>query len=380
MEKFENPSTSADKEALIKLKEEEIYIKFEIKKLKLVGANDDIDMNSTEAFYSDASDDDTNDEFADAENNAETNVEMQFEKNVRSIIFSIIAASPAAAYAIPSAAIPAASPADLSAASCATPITTSAHAVRTRRSAAQYSSPYIESPAAVDVESPTLQHHGATLNIKGTAANGSGRYLDFNAVQYAVPNLSEDKGFGVHDFLQMFDDVMYQMQADEIFKLASLRRKLCDTAACLINNPDAITYEGLKAQLIKTFGRRMTTSQAETYVRSRKWKKGSESLLKYVLEMERLRRHLTADRFTETEFVDILLKGMNLPPTYANMLSFPRTIDEFKDRMHRFEDELAIYAMKTPAALMPKPAVKLPPAATADADTRCYNCSKLGHF
>ena len=78
-------------------------------------------------------------------------------------------------------------------------------------------------------------------------------------------------------------------------------------------------------------------SQAETYVRSRRWNRGTETLLKYVLEMERLRRHLVADRFTETEFVDIVLRGMNLPPVYANMLSFPTSMDELKNRMHRFE-------------------------------------------
>ena len=131
---------------------------------------------------------------------------------------------------------------------------------------------------------------------------------------------------------------MCQIKADNIFKLVSLRRKLRDTADCLINTPEAITYEGLKAQLMKTFGNRMTASQAESYVRARKWKKGNETLLKYVLEMEKLRRHLAADRFTETEFVDILFKGMNLPHPYPNMLSFPKTIVELKNRMHRFEE------------------------------------------
>ena len=62
--------------------------------------------------------------------------------------------------------------------------------------------------------------------------------------------------------------------------------------------------------------------------------KGNETLLKYVLKMEKLRRHLVADRFTETEFVNILLKGMNLPHPYSNMLSFPRTVDKLKNRMH----------------------------------------------
>ena len=207
----------------------------------------------------------------------------------------------------------------------------------------------------------------------------------------AVPNFNgEDKGFGVNEFLQMFEDLMYQIRADEIFKLVSLRRKLKDTAACLIDSPDAITYEGLKAQLVRTFGRRMTMSQAESYIRVRKWDKGNETLLKYVLVMERLRRQLSANRFTKTEFVDILLRGMNLPPLYANMLSFPRTLDKLKDRMHRFEEELSAYAKtsanKDPSVLVPKPVVKPTsiakpmPTSVPDSNILCFNCCKLGHY
>ena len=137
----------------------------------------------------------------------------------------------------------------------------------------------------------------------------------------------------------------------------------------------------------------MTMSQAESDVRSRTWKRGNETLLKYVLEMEKLRRHLTANRFTETEFVDILLKGMNLPQPYATMLSFPGTIDELKGRMHRFEDELTAYAnmpaapttrsaapTTRSAAPMTQSAAKPMPAANTEANTRCYNCCKLGHY
>ena len=138
--------------------------------------------------------------------------------------------------------------------------------------------------------------------------------------------------------------------------------------------------------MMKTFGNRMTVSQAESYVRDRKWKIGNETLLKYVLEVEKLRRHLAAYRFTETEFVDILLKGMNLPHPYSNMLSFPRTIDELKNRMHRFEVELLAYAnsVVTKATAVPnvQTAAKSPSAASTDVEsnTRCFNCSKLGRF
>ena len=38
---------------------------------------------------------------------------------------------------------------------------------------------------------------------------------------------------------------------------------------------------------------------------------------------------------------------MNLPLVYANMLMFPKTIDEMKNRMHRFENEFTIFATTT---------------------------------
>ena len=41
---------------------------------------------------------------------------------------------------------------------------------------------------------------------------------------------------------------MHQIKADDIFKLESLRPKLRDTDECLIEVPEAITYEGLRTQ------------------------------------------------------------------------------------------------------------------------------------
>ena len=96
--------------------------------------------------------------------------------------------------------------------------------------------------------------------VSSSSSNSQGgKYLDFGIVEYAVPNFSgEDRRFGVNEFLQIFEDLMYQIKADDVFKLVSLRRKLRDTAACLIDVPEAITYEGLEAQLQKTFGQKMT--------------------------------------------------------------------------------------------------------------------------
>ena len=108
--------------------------------------------------------------------------------------------------------------------------------------------------AVTEVRRPVIPRYFDEGVSSSSSNSQSGKYLDFGIVEYAVPNFSgEDRGFSVNEFFQIFEDLMYQIKADNVFKLVSLRRKLRDTAACLIGVLEAITYEGLKAQLQKTF-------------------------------------------------------------------------------------------------------------------------------
>lgn len=111
---------------------------------------------------------------------------------------------------------------------------------------------------------------------------------------------------------------------------------------------------------------RTISSQAENYLRSSKWIKESETLVNYIEKMERLRSLIADDRVSKSEFVCILLRGMNLPSKYYNLLSFPITIEELKDRLHGFE-------------LIPQ-ASNSSSTTAFDVSTRCYKCSYLGHF
>lgn len=122
-----------------------------------------------------------------------------------------------------------------------------------------------------------------------------------------------DRSHDVREFLKLFEDIMIISRADETFKLLSLRRKLKEAAACLTRRPTAVTYE------------------AERMLRARKWNQRSESMHHYVLEMDNLRWHMDTDRFTEVEFVDLIIEGMHFKDVHRAMLRGTNTVRELNN-------------------------------------------------
>lgn len=214
--------------------------------------------------------------------------------------------------------------------------------------------------------------------------------LTFGDIEYAIMDYTgDDRSIDIRDFLKLFEDILTMAQADESFKLLALRRKLKGAANCLTKMPTAVTYEGLKKLLLDEFGNKLTVAEAERMLRSRKWKRKDESLHQYVLEMQTLRLRMDTNRFTETEFVDLVIDGLNETRENTDLLRGAKDIRELKDLTDRYKDLFKQGEPKTTAAVTtafarqidakPKPAVKVVTAATADT-TRCFNCSMFGHI
>lgn len=65
----------------------------------------------------------------------------------------------------------------------------------------------------------------------------------------------------------------------------------------------------MKTLLIDEFGKKLTLVEAERMLRARKWNRQA-SMHHYILELENLRMHVNIDRFTEVEFVDLVIDGI----------------------------------------------------------------------
>lgn len=133
---------------------------------------------------------------------------------------------------------------------------------------------------------------------------------------------------------------MTMCNADDSFKLLALRRKLKESAKCLIRAPEAVTYNGLRDLLLEEFGGKLTMAEAERLLRQRKCKRTDETMHHYILEMQNLRRQLDTGRFTESELVDLIIEGLSASAENAYLLYGANNVRELKDRVNRFELKL----------------------------------------
>lgn len=133
-------------------------------------------------------------------------------------------------------------------------------------------------------------------------------------------------------------------------------------------------------------------------MRERKWQKRSESLHRFVLEIQRFIERLPIGRLSTAEIIDLMVTNMELPNSSDTLLRSSLTIADLKERVTRYETRINNEIARSNAALGANsganragaPPRNQPPtqanrstaaaAAAADGGTRCYNCSRMGHF
>lgn len=215
-----------------------------------------------------------------------------------------------------------------------------------------------------------------------------------------VPKFSgEDPTYDVNTFFRMFENTMKLIRADEARQLLYLRRQLTGGAATLLIY-EFNTYDELKAELVKEFGGRATFASIERSMRGRKWKKGTEGLHVFILEMQKFVQRLPAGRLDTTEIIELMVDNMELSSWHDTILRTSPTIDELKKRVIRYETKImaevanrAAPRVNSAVSLRPNAPVRpvqtnqgattrsaMGGGAAAGAETRCYNCSRMGHF
>lgn len=135
-------------------------------------------------------------------------------------------------------------------------------------------------------------------------------------------------------------------------------------------------------------------------MRERKWKRGTEGLHKYILEMQKFVQRIPVGRLDGSEIIDVMVTNMELGGSLDTLLRSSPDVDELKDRVIRYETRIMAETAsrgtsRTVGANMARPGatIRTTPPNQGDArrsttgrpagtstETRCFNCSRMGHF
>lgn len=245
------------------------------------------------------------------------------------------------------------------------------------------------------------------------ALPNNSRRIDYRDIEHAIIKFSgDDATHDVRTFLRSFEEMMELINADETFRLLSLRRSLDGAAQTLLYTADASTFTTLRKALIEEFGESMTPADIEAVLRRRRWTR-PETLHRYVLEMQRLYGRMGLERLTEKKVVDLIIDNLGLPTHQVSFLRGTNTIRDLKENLKRYEDIIKAAADSAATAAAGRAqsrsndasarpsavAVARPgsqatarvntgasagrrttPSAAVNNDVRCYNCSKNGHY
>lgn len=123
--------------------------------------------------------------------------------------------------------------------------------------------------------------------------------------------------YDVHKFLADVEQFFGTVEHNATYRFLALRSLLSEAAADFLTDSQAMTYEGLRDELIREFGRVLSTTELIDQLRGRRWYRNTESMHRYVIRMQGLARR---GNIPEAEFIDIIVDNMRLPREDANLL------------------------------------------------------------
>lgn len=167
----------------------------------------------------------------------------------------------------------------------------------------------------------------AVSNTTAAPTQTEVRKIHFHDIEHAIVKFSgEDRTYGVREFFRHLEQIFSQVHADELLKFLTLRNSLTGAARLLLTR-GALTYDELKASLVKEFGRSISRQEVYQTLRNRR-KKMDETVRRYVMEMESI---ASRSDVTEFELVAFVQEGLNNRIPDFQLFTAARTIDEVKD-------------------------------------------------
>ncbi|XP_067644102.1 uncharacterized protein [Eurosta solidaginis] len=162
------------------------------------------------------------------------------------------------------------------------------------------------------------------------------------------------------------------VKADELFKFLALRNSLTGIARLLLTK-GPVTYEELKANLLKEFGHSVSRQEIYKVLQHRR-KKSDETVQRFILEMEAIAR---GSDVSEYELVAFVLHGLQDRTIEYAIFCNAKSITDLKEAANMAEHRNAVRRQSPNIQSYNKNKV---PIEISAVNNRCYNCSKFGHL
>lgn len=234
-----------------------------------------------------------------------------------------------------------------------------------------------------------MERNEAVGNRVGAApvAQANVRKIHFQEIEHAIVKFDgEDRTYSVNDFFRHMEQIFQQVNADELLKFLTLRNSLTGTARLLLTQ-GALTYDDLKANLIREFGRNVSRQEVYQALKNRS-KKPNETVRRYVMEMESIARR---GDVTDYELVAFIQEGLNRNISDFGMFNSAKSMEDIKTAVNLYEQRLAMRGVETKTEAKSELSGTKPKIVTAanktytttstevPSEDRCYNCSRFGH-
>lgn len=159
------------------------------------------------------------------------------------------------------------------------------------------------------------------------------RRFDFFAFEAMVHRFNGDDSYDVRKWLEDLDDAFSMFECTPSEKLIASRRLLDGTAKLLLRTISVRTYDELKTELLREFGKVFTMQEVFHQLKARTLKP-SESVKRYMIEMQEIAMRA---KIPEPDLIDIIIDGLNDKSQHVSMLYSAKNMSELKVLLERYE-------------------------------------------
>ncbi|XP_065356322.1 uncharacterized protein LOC135950716 [Calliphora vicina] len=220
------------------------------------------------------------------------------------------------------------------------------------------------------------------INLLEASSNRSTQRMDMAELDAAVPPFSGDDHYDVEKWFVQYEDYVDSCGYTDKDKCVGVRRRLEGSAQRYANNLGVLKYRDLKTKIVKLFKRTVSRQDVYRQLRSRTLR-ANESCISYLITMQSIATQTDID---ERELIDFIIDGIPDATNAIACLYGAETIDDLVKRLDRYEHRRqevrmnAVKSAKTVAENKAKAGETVDATKKPIAETRCFNCSKYGHF
>ncbi|XP_073835252.1 uncharacterized protein [Musca autumnalis] len=191
----------------------------------------------------------------------------------------------------------------------------------------------------------------------------------FADIENSLSKFTGDDNYSIMKWTKEFERITNAVACSDAEKFLFARRMMAGSANLFMRTSEAQSWEAFKHDLCEEFKRTVGAKEILKRLESRLWKKGEESLHRYVLIMQQIGEDAPIE---EHELVEYIVEGLRDKSPAVSIFYNISTVAEFKHRIPKYEKIIE----EAKSVQMAK-GDRIGPARQA---VRCYNCSDFGHY